>query len=65
MCQVCQEFEASEISSTDALKLASVMHLAGEKLHASEIVEMVLAKEVPMAEVDPEMDAIYERELKG
>ena len=65
MCQVCREFKSGIISSYEALNLSSVTHFAGDPVHAAEIVELVMNKEVPMPETDSDMDAIYEKELKG
>jgi len=65
MCLICRKFKANKITSAETLNFASAMHYTGHVDHAAEIVELVMQKEVPMPETDPDMDAIYERELKG
>ena len=57
MCAICDKFKAGEITSKQALLLAPDLP------HGYDLVDLVMEKELPSSEPDPEMDAIYQNKI--
>ena len=69
MCKICVEWEKGKMTSKEALRAAGeIMYGTNEAnaQHAAEVVEKIMAKEVPSgAKQDEELDAEFERKNRG
>ena len=69
MCKICVEWEKGKMTSKEALRAAGeIMYGTNEKnaQHAAEVVEKIMAKEVPSgAQQDEELNAEFERKNRG
>ena len=69
MCKICIDWEKGKMTSKEALRAAGeIMYGTNEEnaMHAAEVVEKVMSKEVPSgSEQDSELDEEYERNKGG
>jgi hypothetical protein len=63
MCQICDALTSKKITSEEAINMLGLSNV--EASHMFELVDLVMAHDVPLTDTDPELDAIYEKELKG
>lgn len=63
MCRVCVEWEAGKLTSKEALRnLGEMFSDEEDRTHLFEASEKILNKEVPMEDLDEEMDKNWHEE---
>jgi hypothetical protein len=64
MCQICVDWEKGKMTSKEALRAAGeIMYGTNEKnaQHAAEVVEKIMAKEVPQSSSNADLDEEWEK----
>jgi hypothetical protein len=67
MCATCEHFKAGNLTPESALieagRMAGNAKTTDQAEHAVSLVDLIMSKEIPFNDTDPEMDSIYQNEL--